>query len=229
MADKSSQDMADKSSEAMNVRFLINTKTQRIVYAEAGKEFVDFLFSFLSMPIGSILKLLYALESSRKIGSVSNLYDSMEKFPSQFLITDKSQLLDPKFITPYFNNSLSIEAPATQIFVSVENHLVQLRQDTYNSGSSSQTAGQGKSGYVKEMLTFIITDDLKIKGSSTITSITLLNQLNIKDLTDLEERTAIVDRNKALEILETSLISTTVLNDVFAAEFSLSRKACVEE
>ncbi|GLJ10625.1 hypothetical protein SUGI_0132000 [Cryptomeria japonica] len=113
------------------------------------------------------------------------------------------------------------------------NHLVQLRQNTNTSGSSSQTAGQGRgqgnSGYVKEMLTFIITDDLKIKGSSTITSITLLNQLNIKDLTDLEERTAIVDRNKALEILEASLISTTVLNDVFGAEFSLSHKACVEE
>ncbi|GLJ10624.1 hypothetical protein SUGI_0131990 [Cryptomeria japonica] len=76
--------MADKSSEAMNVRFLRNTRTQRIVYAEAGKEFVDFLFSFLSMPIGSILKLLYALESNRKIGSVSNLYDSMEKLLLSF-------------------------------------------------------------------------------------------------------------------------------------------------
>ncbi|GLJ10627.1 hypothetical protein SUGI_0132030 [Cryptomeria japonica] len=267
MADKSSEGMADKSSEAMNVRFMINTRTQRIVYAEAGKEFVDFLFSFLSMPIGSILKLLYALESNRKIGSVSNLYDSMEKLSSLFLITDKSQLLDPKFITPYFNNSLSIEggnyyvcsyligrgASASWGYydhggmntthnMSTSNtdicicgkpidHLVQLRQNTNTSGSSSQTAGQaqGNSGYVKEMLTFIITDDLKIKGSSTITTITLLNQLSIKDLTDLEERTAIVDRNKALEILEASLISTTVLNDVFGAEFSLSRKACVEE
>ncbi|GLJ10619.1 hypothetical protein SUGI_0131910 [Cryptomeria japonica] len=98
--------MAVKPSEAMTVRFLINTKTQRIVYAEAGKEFVDFLFSFLSMPIGSVLNLLYDFESNRNIGSISNLYDSMEKLPTQFMSTDKSQLLDPKFITTYSNNFL---------------------------------------------------------------------------------------------------------------------------
>ncbi|GLJ10630.1 hypothetical protein SUGI_0132070 [Cryptomeria japonica] len=84
--------MAVQSTEAMNVRFLIDTKTRRIVYAEAGKEFVDFLYCFLSKPLGSILKLLCESQSNRKIGSVSNLYDSMEILPSQFTSTDKSQL-----------------------------------------------------------------------------------------------------------------------------------------
>ncbi|GLJ10611.1 hypothetical protein SUGI_0131750 [Cryptomeria japonica] len=73
--------------------------------------------------------------------------------------------------------------------------LVQLRQNT-NANQISRAVAEGNIGYVKEMLTFIITDDLKIKGSSTITSIMLLNQLDIKDLTDLQERAAIVDRKK---------------------------------
>ncbi|GLJ10628.1 hypothetical protein SUGI_0132050 [Cryptomeria japonica] len=245
--------MAVQSTEAMNVRFLINTKTRRIVYAEA-KEFVDFLFSFLSMPLGYVLKLLCESQSNRKIGSVSNLYDSMEILPSQFMSTDKSQLLDPKFVTSYSNNSLRIEggkyyvcssnmsySSSTTHNISTRNTdicvcgnrincLVQLRQNTNTTtGSSSQTGGEGSSGYVKEMLIFIITDDLKIKGSSTITSITLLNQLNVKDLTELEERTAVVDSNKALKILEASLVSTTVLNDVFGAEFSLRGKASIQK
>ncbi|GLJ10631.1 hypothetical protein SUGI_0132110 [Cryptomeria japonica] len=297
--------MVDKSCEAMNVRFFINTKTRRIIYAEAGKEFVDFLFSFLSMPIGSVLKLVHESESNRrKNGSLSNLYDSMEKLPSQFMSTDKSQLLDPKFITTYSNKSLKIEGgkyytcsyPDTTHSSSVFgsglnfsatsspftgfspfttssptfatsspfggvprenitptpiktevtvvrtstihnmstsnkdicvcgnpiNRPLQLLQKRYiSSGSSSQNAGQGQSGYVKEIAMFIITDDLKITGSSTSVIMTLLNQLNIKDLTELEERTTIVDRNKALKLLEASLVSTTVLSDVFAAEFSV--------
>ncbi|GLJ10629.1 hypothetical protein SUGI_0132060 [Cryptomeria japonica] len=269
--------MADKSCEAMNVRFLINTKTRRIIYAEAGKEFVDFLFSFLSMPIGSVLKLVHESESNRrKNGSLSNLYDSMEKLPSQFMSTDKSQLLDPKFMTNYSNKSLKIEggkyyacsypdtthssssfgstgsftlggpslfgslprkiSPSTIHNMSTSNKDIcicgnpinrplQLLQNSYSSGSNSQNAGQGQSGYVKEIAMFIITDDLKITGSSTSVIMTLLNQLNIKDLTELEERTTIVDRNKALKLLEASLVSTTVLSDVFGAEFSCARQA----
>ncbi|GLJ10608.1 hypothetical protein SUGI_0131700 [Cryptomeria japonica] len=211
--------MAKHSSEAINVRFLINSKTQRIIYAKSGKEFVDFLFSILSMPIGSVLKF-----SDRKVGSVSNLYDSIEKMPSEFMKTDKSQLLDPKFVTPYSNNSLKIEGgnyyvcsnsytiPIHNISTNSEdicicggriNRLVQLRQKatvTVNQSSGKINQTTGHSGYVKEMLTFIITDDLKIKPSSTITGITFLNQLNIKDLTDLEERTAIVDSTKVVGV-----------------------------
>ncbi|GLJ10626.1 hypothetical protein SUGI_0132010 [Cryptomeria japonica] len=151
MADKSSQGMADKSSEAMNVRFMINTRTQRIVYAEAGGNY--YVCSYLIGRGHSVMSTTHNISTS--------------------------------------NTDICICGKPI-------NHLVQLRQNTNTSGSSSQTSGQvqGNSGYVKEMLTFIKTDDLKIKGSSTITTITLLNQLSIKDLTDLEERTAIVDRNK---------------------------------
>ncbi|GLJ10613.1 hypothetical protein SUGI_0131820 [Cryptomeria japonica] len=260
--------MADKSFETMNVRFLINTRTRRIIYAEAGKEFVDFLFSFLSMPVGYVLKLLYTLTSKRNVGSVSNLYDSIEKLPSQYMSTDKSPLLDPEIIIKNSHNSPRIEDGSyyvcsylscpeetenwsecycvTHDIVSTDTthnmssssgdkcicgnlieRLVQLRPKA--SGRSKQSAGKGTSGYVKEMLTFIITDDLKIKGSSTITSIMLLNHLDIKDLTDLQERTAIVDEKKSLEILEASMVSTTVLNDVFGAEFFVSGKVSLEE
>ncbi|KAH9305746.1 hypothetical protein KI387_010150, partial [Taxus chinensis] len=228
--------MADESSEAMNVRFLINSKTRRIIYAEAGKDFVDLLFSFLTLPIGSVMKLLSESDFSKKLASVTNLYDSMGSLPSQFMTADKSELQDPKFLSAYANNTLRIEGGTYYVCTYVShtssysshnidthnngkcvcgnavNCPVKFRQNNQGAASSNQSARQ-ESGYVKETVTFMITDDLKITASSTITSITLLNQLNIKDLTELEERTAPVDRNKALELLGASLLSNTVLND----------------
>ena len=85
--------------EAMNVSFLINTKIQRIVYAEAGKDFVDFLVSLLSIPIIAALNSLNESQSASRVGSVYNLYESILKLNTQFMNTDKSQLLDPNSIT----------------------------------------------------------------------------------------------------------------------------------
>eukprot|EP01018_Ginkgo_biloba_P010153 Gb_26021 [translate_table: standard] len=74
-----------------------------------------------------------------------------------------------------------------------------------------------QSGYVKETVTFIITDDLSISPTSPITSITMLNKLNA-DLTDLEEQNVTVVFNEALELLGAAMVSKTALNDVFSVE-----------
>ena len=63
-------------------------------------------------------------------------------------------------------------------------------QNPSAGNSSVDIAGSsgGGGGYVKETVTFIITNELDISSASTITSINLLNKLNVTDLTDLGER-----------------------------------------
>jgi hypothetical protein len=65
-----------------------------------------------------------------------------------------------------------------------------------SNGDNTNSAGSSGGGYVKETVTFIITDDLEISPSSTITSLNLLNKLNVKDLTDLAERNVSVSPNE---------------------------------
>ena len=44
------------------------------------------------------------------------------------------------------------------------------------------------SGFVKEVVTYMVMDDLVIQPMSTISSITLLNEFNVKDVGVLKEK-----------------------------------------
>lgn len=74
-------------------------------------------------------------------------------------------------------------------------------------------------GFVKETVTFIVTDDLEMFPASTIKTFSLLNRLNLCKLEDLESLDVEVDAEKALEILRSAYASKTVLNDVFGKIF----------
>lgn len=54
---------------------LVDKERNRVLYAEAGKDFVDVLFSFLTLPLGTIARLMSKdsnIEAVR-FGSISSL------------------------------------------------------------------------------------------------------------------------------------------------------------
>ncbi|CAO2193690.1 unnamed protein product [Urochloa humidicola] len=51
----------------LSMKLVIDKKTQRLLFAEASKEVVDFLFSFLAIPFATAVKLL---EKDAVLGSV---------------------------------------------------------------------------------------------------------------------------------------------------------------
>ena len=83
----------------ISLKLLVDTKTKTVLFAEAGKEFVDFVFSLLTLPIGAVAKLVSA---GTMHGSVGRLYQSVELIGASFLQpgTDKSDLLQPKVLHP---------------------------------------------------------------------------------------------------------------------------------
>ncbi|KAH7841271.1 hypothetical protein Vadar_027781 [Vaccinium darrowii] len=46
------------SKAKVSLKLLIDTKAKRVLFAEAGKDFVDFLFNLLRLPVGTVVKLL---------------------------------------------------------------------------------------------------------------------------------------------------------------------------
>ncbi|KAB1217971.1 hypothetical protein CJ030_MR3G014619 [Morella rubra] len=70
-------------------------------------------------------------------------------------------------------------------------------------------------GYVKGVVTYMVMDDLIVRPMSTISSITLLNKFNVKEVGLLEERVVNVDMAEGLKLLSASLHSITVLSSVF--------------
>ncbi|KMZ62975.1 hypothetical protein ZOSMA_42G00150 [Zostera marina] len=70
-----------------------------------------------------------------------------------------------------------------------------------------------KEGYVKEMITYMVMDDLPLSPMSTISI--LLKKFQVKDVGVLEERTVSVGMDECIKILKTCLHSSTILSDVF--------------
>ncbi|KAM7494950.1 hypothetical protein LguiB_029559 [Lonicera macranthoides] len=58
-------------------------------------------------------------------------------------------------------------------------------------------------------------DDLVVKPMSTLSSITLLNKFNIKEVGGLEEKVVNLGMDEGLKLLKTSLQSKMVLTNMF--------------
>uniref|UniRef100_A0A7N2MFL9 Uncharacterized protein n=1 Tax=Quercus lobata TaxID=97700 RepID=A0A7N2MFL9_QUELO len=59
----------------VSLRLLINTESQRVHFAEAEKNFIDFLFHILSLPVGTFITIL---TKQGMVGSLGNIYESIE-------------------------------------------------------------------------------------------------------------------------------------------------------
>ncbi|KAG8046056.1 hypothetical protein GUJ93_ZPchr0008g11962 [Zizania palustris] len=73
---------SSKASSALSMKLLVDTKAQRVLYAEAGKDVVDFLFSLLTLPVGTVVKVL---SKDSMVGSIGKLYGSVEKLDATYV------------------------------------------------------------------------------------------------------------------------------------------------
>ncbi|KAF6140911.1 hypothetical protein GIB67_042324 [Kingdonia uniflora] len=84
------------SSDAkITVKITIRKSNNKILFAEAEEDFVDFLFSILALPLGSVVKFL---ERTPNLGCISTLYKSVESSEFDRFITSschKETLLSP--------------------------------------------------------------------------------------------------------------------------------------
>ena len=67
---------AAATTTALSMKLLIDTKARRVLFAEASKDVVDFLFSLLALPVGIAVKLL---GNDAMVGCVGSLYGSVER------------------------------------------------------------------------------------------------------------------------------------------------------
>ena len=78
--------MATKNStdqySSVTLKLLIHSKGNRVLFAEAGKDFVDFLFTLLSLPVGTVIRLLSA---NGMVGTLGKLYKSFESLNDTYI------------------------------------------------------------------------------------------------------------------------------------------------
>jgi hypothetical protein len=82
------------SASALSMKLLVDTKAGRVLYAEAGKDVADFLFSLLTLPVATVVKIL---NQDAMVGSIGNLYGSVETLDEPYVRSagSKGALLAP--------------------------------------------------------------------------------------------------------------------------------------
>ncbi|XP_010464553.2 PREDICTED: uncharacterized protein LOC104745077 [Camelina sativa] len=86
----------------LSLRLLIDEERNKVVLAETGKDFVDVLFSFLTLPMGTIVRLLEKHRTSPQVvvGCFNNLYKSVSEMGLESFQTEscKQVLLYPRSV-----------------------------------------------------------------------------------------------------------------------------------
>ncbi|XP_057781855.1 uncharacterized protein LOC131000104 [Salvia miltiorrhiza] len=215
----------------VSLKLLIDTGAKRVLFAEAGKDCVDFLFHILSLPVATIIRLLQA---QGMVGSLPNLYKSLESLNDTYIQPDKSKDTFLKPAPPVSSSSvplLALKDPLIQKnFYKCAHCNCHVSDDptavcpkcgrkmtaivAYVAPPAVQVASED-GGIVKGVVTYMVMDDLVVKPMSTISSITLLNKFNVKEVGALEEKVVNLGMKEAIMLLKTSLQSQKVLTDVF--------------
>ncbi|CAN6336119.1 unnamed protein product [Urochloa humidicola] len=235
------------ASSKISLKLLVNAKTKKVLFAEAGKEFVDFVFSLLTLPIGAVAKLVSA---GTMHGSVGRLYQSVELIGASYLQpgTDRSDLLQPKVLHPDARELLllqgggaaggngdgepalarfrlftctgycataTVEAKATcpQCKQAMSTEVAFVLPSATAAAGSSASASDDSGGYVKGVVTYMVTDGLEVTPMSAISSIAMIAGMDL----ELAEKFVTVGTDEGLALLKAALRSDTVLSDVFLA------------
>ncbi|KAI8539934.1 hypothetical protein RHMOL_Rhmol09G0221400 [Rhododendron molle] len=229
--------MATHSEAKVTLKLLIDTKSQKVLFAEAEKDFVDFLFNLLHLPVGTVIGLLTEQSQQTMVGTLGNLYESIQNLGETYFQPNqtKDSVLKPKaplsatqipllsldggtsFAKRYYSCSYSSSHTyiADNANAVCPRCKVQMNREYQYVAAGNEVAAVGDGGFVKGMVTYMVMDDLVVTPMSTISSITMLNKFNVKDVGALEERVVDLGMPEGLKLWKASLYTKKVLTSVF--------------
>ncbi|KAE9461052.1 hypothetical protein C3L33_07047, partial [Rhododendron williamsianum] len=194
--------------KVISLKLLVDKARNRVIFAESDHEFVDTLLSFLTLPIGSAVRLLGP--DSTAIGSLTTMYNSVSSLESRHLRTDycKDMLLNPRNATETQCRKLKINVdPLEPVklyrcgscprqFSIIKDRpcgctcpmSAKVKVGQAEKGAKDDCEGGGV--FVNDgAFSFMISDDLQVMAGSTAACLSLFRKLGIDDGNEVEERT----------------------------------------
>ncbi|XBH87910.1 hypothetical protein VPH35_075281 [Triticum aestivum] len=177
---------------AINIKLAVDRSCNRVLFADAGSDFVDVLLSFLTLPLSAIQSCSAGAPSP---GCLSNLCDSVERLRNSRLL--KVEACHGMLLTPAH----------TDEFKYVYNYFWSI------------TPRSIREAFVSGKERFVISDDMTIKLASTSSMQSLAQAFDSDGIGhDFEVILASVDWQRVLFMLKASLSSDTVLTDAFLSK-----------
>ena len=195
----------------ISLKVIMRKSEKEILCAKVEEDFVEFLFSFLTASLGSILKLL---DGNFSLGCMPNLYNSVKNLDSSRLV--RTLLLDPK-VAPQFGFRGRLikfneqETPLYWYGTSVIKNNISSNVDENgviskkpNLGENSCTMklfdprsldGKSNEGFVRGPSRFLVWDDLKVSPLANTSIISVMQELNVP-LDDLKEQKVSIEETE---------------------------------
>ncbi|XP_056859953.1 uncharacterized protein LOC108839358 [Raphanus sativus] len=233
--------MAESSGEAkVYLRLVIDEEKNKVVLAEAGKDFVDVLFSFLTLPMGTIARLFKKHNNKAhppvSVGCFNNLYTSVVDIGVDNFQTEacKRMLLCPRSVSDvqcqrlkvninpterekYFNCPLFSRCRLCSNFSTTRcqcgNMMKEEIRESQLKVEDSKQHGVFVSG--GDSTTFIITDDLEVSVKSTGLVLERLKSLGCADVSKLGEKFVGIGPKEVLTLLQCVFSSNAPLTETF--------------
>ncbi|XP_008220154.1 PREDICTED: uncharacterized protein LOC103320274 [Prunus mume] len=211
-------DSTNDKEGTISVKLVVSKSKKMVCYAEAGEDFVSLLFSFLTLPLGFILK---NMKDGSLRGCISHLYKTIQDLDGQYMISNhhNEMILDPKLVPGfcYKNSLLGIETSSyyygngtlttdRSLFSSEPNQLKLI-------GNMDDSA----LGFLKGPAMFVVTDNLVVRPISRILELHVLKDLNVP-VTDTEDQIVHVGKKEALHLLLASCLCDSVLTNTFVGD-----------
>ncbi|KAI5020142.1 hypothetical protein ZWY2020_045030 [Hordeum vulgare] len=217
------------------VKLFIDKEKKRVLFAESDKDFVDILFSFLTLPLGTIIRLF---NRQSEIGCLDELYRSVESLGEEHFQTKdcKAMLLRPVNAAALHCDRLKVkvdDADLTAIYVCArygacdERYFSTVRDVTCRCGVTMNgtrrwpqiTLDDGKQTadgiFSKGGWKFIITDDLQVAPSSTSLMFFLMDKLVLHEQLNIKEEVLHLNTNKIISLLRRALLSKHPLTGLY--------------
>ncbi|KAL6652115.1 hypothetical protein ACP70R_011040 [Stipagrostis hirtigluma subsp. patula] len=228
--------MATKEEPTIDVKLFVDNEKKKVLFAESDKEFVDVLFSFLTMP-GTIVRLL---GKQSQMGCLDEVYKSVEDLDPDYFATKacKGMLLAPLNAASGHCSGLKINVDDTKkravyvckdtycgycAFSSVPDAVCKCGKVMQYVGDrpdyNGKTADTDSNGvFVKGRLKFITTDDLQVAPASTSLLLSLFEKFGVQDPADIEQRILQLSSEKITRLLKRSLTSRQPLTGLYSAD-----------
>ncbi|KAK1398302.1 hypothetical protein POM88_008165 [Heracleum sosnowskyi] len=188
------------------IKVLVHKQQERVLFAEANSDFVNILLSFLTMPMGTIVRLLSNQSNSSHppvIGSFFNLYRSIANLEVKYFATQacKDMLLNTRNLAESECRNLKINIDDIK---PVEYYICEdfncsaylsfyrnvpckkcskfLNLKTNYSRMTAKIVGGQEGGFVSSTASFVITDDLCVIPNTPETTFAILYNSGFTDL-----------------------------------------------
>ncbi|XP_071717584.1 uncharacterized protein [Rutidosis leptorrhynchoides] len=177
-------------SQPTTAKFVIQKSKNKVLCAQVDNLFVELLFSFLTIPLGAVVRLTNSGFVSDCSSAIYTLINSISKLADENYLKSediKKRLLEPMVESNYLN---------------VTDYLPQIYKEDTVKGS-----------FLKEKASFVVSDDLQIKVSPSIKTFTEFTSDIPVD--DIEVIPVSIGVQEGPLILKLSVHSKSVLTDFF--------------